>query len=214
MLSARPRVLGRNQRRADLTALPPDHGESSPLFRRSDPCFCLLWRDSSTTQSADLVAGWMLAWSGVGERHHIALTPFRPLRRLCGPRGAVAQLGERLNGIQEVVGSIPIGSTIFVTSFLRRLKPIGHGRRSAVRCTALLRSDPSPGSTMFLTIVRHRSSRSGSAGAVLRQCVTVWMAILVAAPRFCLVFEYCGYGGLGIGGSQKCRVSSPGSDSP
>jgi hypothetical protein len=25
--------------------------------------------------------------------------------------GAVAQLGERLNGIQEVVGSIPIGST-------------------------------------------------------------------------------------------------------
>ena len=27
--------------------------------------------------------------------------------------GAVAQLGERLNGIQEVVGSIPIGSTKF-----------------------------------------------------------------------------------------------------
>ena len=27
--------------------------------------------------------------------------------------GAVAQLGERLNGIQEVVGSIPISSTIF-----------------------------------------------------------------------------------------------------
>ena len=25
--------------------------------------------------------------------------------------GAIAQLGERLNGIQEVVGSIPIGST-------------------------------------------------------------------------------------------------------
>ena len=29
-------------------------------------------------------------------------------------RGAVAQLGERLNGIQEVEGSIPFGSTIFV----------------------------------------------------------------------------------------------------
>lgn len=28
--------------------------------------------------------------------------------------GAVAQLGERYNGIVEVVGSIPIGSTIFV----------------------------------------------------------------------------------------------------
>ena len=26
-------------------------------------------------------------------------------------RGAVAQLGERLNGIQEVSGSIPLGST-------------------------------------------------------------------------------------------------------
>ena len=28
-------------------------------------------------------------------------------------KGAVAQLGERLNGIQEVVGSIPISSTIY-----------------------------------------------------------------------------------------------------
>ncbi len=28
-------------------------------------------------------------------------------------RGAVAQLGERLNGIQEVEGSIPFGSTSF-----------------------------------------------------------------------------------------------------
>jgi hypothetical protein len=28
--------------------------------------------------------------------------------------GAVAQLGERLNGIQEVIGSIPFSSTILV----------------------------------------------------------------------------------------------------
>jgi hypothetical protein len=28
------------------------------------------------------------------------------------PWGAIAQLGERLNGIQEVRGSIPLGSTI------------------------------------------------------------------------------------------------------
>jgi hypothetical protein len=28
-------------------------------------------------------------------------------------RGAIAQLGERLNGIQEVRGSIPLGSTTF-----------------------------------------------------------------------------------------------------
>jgi hypothetical protein len=33
------------------------------------------------------------------------------VRRPTLPCGAVAQLGERLNGIQEVVGSTPIGST-------------------------------------------------------------------------------------------------------
>ena len=36
------------------------------------------------------------------------------LQQLAAPPpafGAIAQLGERLNGIQEVVGSIPIGST-------------------------------------------------------------------------------------------------------
>ena len=32
-------------------------------------------------------------------------------KRLCTSRGAVAQLGERLNGIQEVVSSILISST-------------------------------------------------------------------------------------------------------
>ena len=40
----------------------------------------------------------------------------RPLEaglvRALGKTGAVAQLGERLNGIQEVRGSIPLGSTI------------------------------------------------------------------------------------------------------
>ena len=37
--------------------------------------------------------------------------------------GAIAQLGERYNGIVEVVGSIPIGSTIFldVKTSLKRL---------------------------------------------------------------------------------------------
>ena len=32
--------------------------------------------------------------------------------------GAVAQLGERLNGIQEVVGSIPSGSTTLVNKYI------------------------------------------------------------------------------------------------
>ena len=45
----------------------------------------------------------------------------QPLRVYMPPTqgGAIAQLGERLNGIQEVVGSIPIGST----SLLPRLIP-------------------------------------------------------------------------------------------
>ena len=30
-------------------------------------------------------------------------------------RGAIAQLGERFNGIEEVVGSIPSGSTKFLS---------------------------------------------------------------------------------------------------
>jgi hypothetical protein len=42
--------------------------------------------------------------------------PSRPIMvdwRYCG--GAVAQLGARLDGIEEVVGSNPIGSTILLT---------------------------------------------------------------------------------------------------
>ena len=31
--------------------------------------------------------------------------------------GAIAQLGERFNGIEEVVGSIPSGSTKFLNEF-------------------------------------------------------------------------------------------------
>ena len=50
-------------------------------------------------------------------------------RRISG--GAVAQLGERLNGIQEVGGSTPLGSTN-ETSRLTKNAP----RRSAVGVTA------------------------------------------------------------------------------
>ena len=48
-------------------------------------------------------------------RHHFpALADRAPSGALCGRGdfgGAVAQLGERVNGIHEVSGSIPIGST-------------------------------------------------------------------------------------------------------
>ncbi len=44
--------------------------------------------------------------------------------------GAVAQLGARLDGIEEVVGSNPIGSTnFFIISYLRRVKWYWHRLR-------------------------------------------------------------------------------------
>src|SRR3989475_12203639 len=41
-------------------------------------------------------------------------------RRVVSPCGAVAQLGERLNGIQEVEGSTPFGSTPAIGSEAQR----------------------------------------------------------------------------------------------
>src|SRR3984957_10779436 len=41
-------------------------------------------------------------------------------RELLGERGAIAQLGERFNGIEEVVGSIPSGSTILINKLDRK----------------------------------------------------------------------------------------------
>ena len=37
--------------------------------------------------------------------------------------GAIAQLGERLHGMQEVSGSIPLGSTNFPTKLNRSVRP-------------------------------------------------------------------------------------------
>ena len=45
--------------------------------------------------------------------------------------GAIAQLGERLNGIQEVSGSIPLGSTTAPA------QGSSHGIFAAVRCLPL-----------------------------------------------------------------------------
>ena len=42
--------------------------------------------------------------------------------------GAIAQLGERLNGIQEVVGSIPIGSTKYSSANREISIPLEYGR--------------------------------------------------------------------------------------
>jgi hypothetical protein len=50
--------------------------------------------------------------------------------------GAIAQLGERLNGIQEVVGSIPIGSTNRSSDEIRELPTKSD---NSVTCFAALR---------------------------------------------------------------------------
>ncbi len=56
-------------------------------------------------------------------------------------RGAVAQLGERLNGIQEVGGSIPLGSTKF-------FKGLGHKRTGVgPRGLVIFTQDSGTGST-------------------------------------------------------------------
>ena len=83
-----------------------------------------------------------------------------PPRRFATDHGAVAQLGERLNGIQEVVGSIPIGSTISSRCF----RAVGADRDLRVRASALralaLGNDPSavPMGGLFGSIVWSRCS--------------------------------------------------------
>jgi hypothetical protein len=61
--------------------------------------------------STFIARGYDIAWN-FDHLRALALVPTRE-------RGAVAQLGERLNGIQEVDGSIPFGSTNL--RFLQRL---------------------------------------------------------------------------------------------
>ena len=50
-------------------------------------------------------------WPGRGGLVTIHLSFGRDRGDTRVPRGAIAQLGERLNGIQEVRGSTPLGST-------------------------------------------------------------------------------------------------------
>jgi|YelNatPaOPRAMG01_1025707.scaffolds.fasta_scaffold27598_4 hypothetical protein len=47
-----------------------------------------------------------------GDHGHTPRLIHPPGASISGPVGAIAQLGERLNGIQEVRGSTPLGSTI------------------------------------------------------------------------------------------------------
>jgi hypothetical protein len=65
-----------------------------------------------------------LRWSTLilGREFSIPAASTGPKRSYClGPRGAVAQLGERLVRNEEASGSIPLSSTIFVAIGLREL---------------------------------------------------------------------------------------------
>ena len=46
-------------------------------------------------------------------RSAVRICPDPPIVVVCDPRGAIAQLGERLLCTQEVSGSIPLGSTTY-----------------------------------------------------------------------------------------------------
>jgi hypothetical protein len=57
--------------------------------------------------------------AGIEDRHSGVLTEKPSSCNINGlPGGAVAQLGERLNGIQEVASSILVSSTTEMTPFL------------------------------------------------------------------------------------------------
>jgi hypothetical protein len=63
-----------------------------------------------------------LSRQGRGKKSKLDLTTYFTLCyfEFCqSTRGAVAQLGERLNGIQEADGSIPFSSTIYFTKYKR-----------------------------------------------------------------------------------------------
>jgi len=49
----------------------------------------------------------------------------RPAQRTLHFQGAIAQLGERFNGIEEVVGSIPSGSTITIPLIINKYLILG-----------------------------------------------------------------------------------------
>jgi hypothetical protein len=77
--------------------------------------------------STFIACSYDVAWN-FDHLRALALVPTRK-------RGAVAQLGERLNGIQEVDGSIPFGSTNQIKNLRSEGRPSG---RSFSLLTAIL----------------------------------------------------------------------------
>jgi hypothetical protein len=78
--------------------------------------------------------------------------------------GAIAQLGERFNGIEEVVGSIPSGSTTDINSLGKRLgrKQYAFGIKSPPRRHGSKKSTPDG--------VTYRRSRGGMVDSLRVRC--------------------------------------------
>ena len=76
---------------------------------------------SSVGQSAPLIR----------VRPEVRIFPDPPLSRVALVEGAIAQLGERLLCKQEVIGSIPIGSTTLASQMSRDTT---HAPHRAIRC--------------------------------------------------------------------------------
>ena len=80
----------------------------------------------SLQNDADAAGGKTVRWTVLsGEGHGSGKNDARLRVNIClpsaNPFGALAQLGERLICIQEVIGSIPIGSTKIPAGFWLRL---------------------------------------------------------------------------------------------
>jgi hypothetical protein len=84
-------------------------------------------------------------------------------------RGAVAQLGERLNGIQEVIGSIPFGST----NQIERFAPTGNGRRFRFVCVFVCNARTEPTFAVFLFSQEQLMTALRSTGQSLYEHTTV-----------------------------------------
>ena len=91
-----------------------------------------------------------------------------------GSDGAIAQLGERLNGIQEVSGSIPLGSTSLRSRSEQDCRAEAHWREGGPRIRELRLGKPTPSlakRTRRLSRMMDHPNHGGEAADLLK-----WLA--------------------------------------
>ena len=121
--------------------------------------------------------------------------------RRCGDEatwGAIAQLGERYNGIVEVSGSIPLSSTNLINTNLITLARIRAARFRAARIRAArIRAETikAPSGAFFMSwvcwCVRQRRSGSGGQAAAVRRLSRSWRtAASLSASRSALPLAF------------------------